>query len=25
MSGITPVVLGPEGQERMTPIWELVR
>ncbi len=25
MAGITPVVLGPEGQQRQLPIWELVR
>ncbi len=25
IAGITPVVLGPEGQERQPPIWELVR
>lgn len=25
ITGITPVVLGPEGADRMPPIWELVR
>jgi L-fucose isomerase len=25
ISGITPIVLGPEAADRMPPIWELVR
>jgi L-fucose/D-arabinose isomerase len=25
MAGITPVVLGPEGEQRLPPIWEWVR
>jgi len=25
MAGIAPVILGPEGKERVPPIWERVR
>ena len=25
ITGITPIVLGPEGADRLPPIWELVR
>ena len=24
ISGITPIILGPEGKERLAPVWETV-